>query len=280
MIEFDAFDRDRRGVDLGAEGERGQDRELVGGVEAADVEGRIRFRVTEPLRLGETDLERQLLGLHARQNIVAGAVENASDALDRVASQTLAQGLDDRNPAPYRGFVVERGLVGFGQVRELKAVRGEHRLVGGDDGQAARERCLDRLESDAIRPADQFDEGVDVRRSGHRGGVLKELGFAQTNPGVPLAAGAISREHAFAARPCDELGLPSLQELYKTGPDHAETRDPQTQRLFHIVLAPPSETSTCDHTPQSVADQRSAAVVQPQRSEADFFFFLRSLRAA
>ena len=51
----------RLGIDLGAEGEAGQDRELVGGVEAADVEGRVGFRIAEPLRLLEAFGERQAL---------------------------------------------------------------------------------------------------------------------------------------------------------------------------------------------------------------------------
>jgi hypothetical protein len=38
---LDAFDMDRLGVDFRAEGERGEDRKLVRGVEAADVEGRV-----------------------------------------------------------------------------------------------------------------------------------------------------------------------------------------------------------------------------------------------
>ena len=49
-IERDALDVDRVRVDLGAEGERGQDRELVGRVEAVDVEGRIGLGVAELLR--------------------------------------------------------------------------------------------------------------------------------------------------------------------------------------------------------------------------------------
>ena len=48
---LDALDMDGLGIDLGAEGEAGQDRELVGGVEAADVEGRIGLGIAEPLRL-------------------------------------------------------------------------------------------------------------------------------------------------------------------------------------------------------------------------------------
>ncbi len=57
---LDALDRHGRGVDLRAEGERGEDGELMGGVEAADVEGRVGLGVAEPLRLGEADVERQV----------------------------------------------------------------------------------------------------------------------------------------------------------------------------------------------------------------------------
>ncbi len=282
VIELDALDRDRRGVDLGAEGKRGKDRELVGGVEAADVEGWIRLRVAKPLRLGEADLERQLLGLHARQNIVAGAVENAGDALDRVSRQTFAQGLDDRYPAADRGFVVEWSLVGFREVGELQAVRGEHRLVGGDDGQTARERRLDRLESCSIPSADQFDEDVDIRRRRHQSGVFEKLCLFETGRGVALAADAVSSEHAVTAGSRDELGPSPLQQLNEAGPDHAETRDAETQRLFHGFLAPPSETLTDATIRRSCGRGISEAwaLVQPYRSEADLFFFLRSLRAA
>ena len=50
---LDALDIDRFGVDLACRRQRRQDRQLVGGVEAADVEGRIGFGVTEPLRLAQ-----------------------------------------------------------------------------------------------------------------------------------------------------------------------------------------------------------------------------------
>ena len=41
---------DRIGVDRRAEGKRGQDRELVRGIETANIEGRIGLGVTEALR--------------------------------------------------------------------------------------------------------------------------------------------------------------------------------------------------------------------------------------
>ena len=209
--QFDALDRDRRRVDLGAEGERSEDREFMRRVKTADVEGRIRFRIAEPLRLGQADLEGQAFGLHPRQNIVAGAVENARDALDRVSGQALAQGLDDRNAAADRRLVIERRLMRFGQAREPEPVRGEHRLVGGDHRQAARERSLDGLEGDPVRSADQFDKNVDIGGSGHFGGVSEERRPAEIDRAFASVARAIGGEQALAARSRDELRPPPLQ---------------------------------------------------------------------
>ena len=105
----------RIGVDAGAERERGENGELVGGVEAADVEGRVGLGVAEFLRLGEADAERQPLLLHARENVIAGAVEDAGDAPDRVAGEPLAQGLDDRHAAADRRLEGERDAVILGE---------------------------------------------------------------------------------------------------------------------------------------------------------------------
>ena len=117
---LDAFDRDRARVDAGAEGERGEDRELMRGVEAADVEGRIGLGVAELLRFGEADVERQSFGLHAREDVVAGAVENAADAPHRIAGEPLAQGLDDGNAAADRRLEGQRGAAAFREPCEFE----------------------------------------------------------------------------------------------------------------------------------------------------------------
>ena len=116
---LDAFDVDRLGRDAHAEGQRGENRELMRGVEAADVEGRIGLGVAEPLRLGETFLEGQLLALHAREDVIAGAVEDAVDALDRIAGEALAQRLDDRNAAGDRRLEGERDMLFLGERGEF-----------------------------------------------------------------------------------------------------------------------------------------------------------------
>ena len=120
---LDAFDADRIGVEPRAERQRRQDRQLVRGVEAADVEGRIGLGVAQPLRLLQAEVERQPLGLHLRQDVVAGAVEDAADARDAVARKRLAQGLDDGNAAADRGLEGERRAVALGEFGQFLAVR-------------------------------------------------------------------------------------------------------------------------------------------------------------
>ncbi len=132
---LDALDRDGVGVDAGAERQRGEDGELVRGVETADVESRVGFGVAKPLRFGEADGERKLFLFHARQDVIAGAVEDAGDAPHRIARQTFAKRLDDRHAAADGGLEGERRAVPLGKPSEFDAMRREHRLVGGDDGQ-------------------------------------------------------------------------------------------------------------------------------------------------
>ena len=149
---LDAFDADRIGIEPHAEGQRRQDRKLVRGVEAADVEGRVGLGVAESLRLLEARLERQPLGLHLRQDVVAGAVEDAADARDAVAGERLAQRLDDGDAAADRGLEGERRAAALGEFGKFLAMRGEHRLVGGDDGDAARQSRLDRRKATPSAP--------------------------------------------------------------------------------------------------------------------------------
>ena len=115
---LDAFDIDRSHVGNGAEGERRQDRQLVGGVEAADVEGGIGLRVAQPLRFLQHVGELASLARHLGENVVAGPVEDAEYALDAVAGEALAQGFDDGDAAGHRRLETECGAVAFGQVSQ------------------------------------------------------------------------------------------------------------------------------------------------------------------
>ena len=147
--------------DARAEGQAGQQGELVGGVEAADVEGGVGLGIALGLRLLQHVGEGAVLLLHLRQDVVAGAVEDAVDAPDLVAGQRLAQRLDDGDAAGHRRLEVEGDAVLLGQLGELGAVLGEQRLVGGDDVLAGRQRRLHRALGGPVLAADQLDEDVD-----------------------------------------------------------------------------------------------------------------------
>ena len=134
------------------------------GVVALDVEGRIGLGIAETLRVLEAGLEGDALGLHAGQDVVAGAVEDAEDARHRVAGHRLAHRLDDRNAAGDRRLVVEQHALLLGDLGQRHAMPRQQRLVGGDDMAAGFERGLDAVARRPLVAADQFDEDVDVGR--------------------------------------------------------------------------------------------------------------------
>ena len=70
----DAFAIDVARPDADLVGDRPQDRQLVSGVEASHIIGRIGLRVSGRLRLADGILERQLLGGHAAEHVVGGSV--------------------------------------------------------------------------------------------------------------------------------------------------------------------------------------------------------------
>ena len=61
----------------------------MGGVEALDVESRVGFGIAQALRVLQAFLEGQAFELHAREDVIAGAVENAVEALDRHCPEGL-----------------------------------------------------------------------------------------------------------------------------------------------------------------------------------------------
>ena len=72
-----ALERKRR-----AERDGGEDRELVRGVDALDVERRVRLRVAETLRLAQDLLERGPAVAHLGQDEVARPVDDAREPLE------------------------------------------------------------------------------------------------------------------------------------------------------------------------------------------------------
>ena len=222
---LDALDGNRRGVDARAEGERGENGELVSGVETADVECRVGLGIAELLRLGEAGLERQPLGLHSGEDVIAGAVQNSANPTHRVAGEPLAQRLDDGNAAADGRLEGERGTLDFGQPRQLHAMRGEHRLVGGDDGQPALEGRRDGLIGRAVGAADQFDKEIDLAFLGEFDRIGEKVDLVRPEPAVAIRARADRRDVDIAACALVEIGPKPLQQARQRAADHADSGD-------------------------------------------------------
>ncbi len=161
-FEFgDALDVGALELHRNAERDRREQRDLVSGVDALDVEGRIGFRVAEALRFGQHDVERETLVAHFGEDEVARAVDDAGDPLDAVGGEAFAQRLDRRNAAGDGGFERDDHVLLARGREDLVSVQREQRFVGGDDVLAAHDRRQDRFFRDR-RSADNLDHDVDV----------------------------------------------------------------------------------------------------------------------
>ena len=193
LVEIGEFDgantlgRHASEVDARTKGQCGENRQLVRRVDAINVEARVGLGEAQCLGVGEHGGERQPLGLHARQDVVAGAVENARDAVDAVGGGTLAQSLDDRNAPGNGGFELQRDPGGFGGSGEFEAVVRQHRLVGGDQRLARRQRVPRQRQRRAIGAADQLDDHIDIVAAGQLGSVVEPGEARQIDPALAAA---------------------------------------------------------------------------------------------
>src|SRR6266576_315613 len=158
----DAFDVNLLRVHPETVRERSEDADLVLRIPAVNVEIRRRFGITLLLRVLEHRIEVRTFELHAREDVIAGAVDDPVEGGDAVADKTFAQRLDDRYAAANAGFVIEvRAVVARGR-KQFLTVFSEQRLVGRDDRFAELERREDHRLREA-RAADEFDDDVRLR---------------------------------------------------------------------------------------------------------------------
>ncbi len=168
---LDPLDMHTREIDLDAEGERDKKRELVRGIDAADIEGRIGFGVAALLRLLQDIGERPSGRAHLGQDEIAGAVQDAVEPVDAVADKGLADRLDDGDAAGDRRLEIERDMFGFRDPREGHAMARQKRLVGGDDRLAVFEGARHEGARRVALPAHQLDDDVDIGSARERDGV-------------------------------------------------------------------------------------------------------------
>ena len=230
----DALDVHRVERHRPAEGERRQDGQLVRRVDAVDVEGGVGLGVAQLLGVGQDFGEFPAAFAHLRQDVVAGAVENAGDALDAVGGQAFADRLDHRDAAGDRGLEGERDVVFLGQGGQGGAVHREHRLVGGDHRPAGGERGFHQGAGGAVGAADQFQHHVHVGVGGQRHRILVP---AQAGDGHLAFLGAVAGGHGgdgdgAAGAGGDQVGIVA-QQLQHAGADGAQAGDGDGERAGH-----------------------------------------------
>ena len=165
----DAFAVDHLERHGGVEGEAREDRGLLRGVVALDIGGGVGLGVAEALRVGEHVGELGTLFVHAVEDVVGRAVDDAHDPLHAVAGERVAQRADDRDGACRGRLVVHLGAHLVGGVEELGTVGREQRLVRRHDVGAR----VDRLQQVLPRRLDashelDHDVGADDERLGIR----------------------------------------------------------------------------------------------------------------
>jgi hypothetical protein len=173
-------------------------------LDAVDVERRVCLRVAELLRVCQHLGELAPALAHLRQDVIAGAVQDAGDAQDAVAGEPLTQGLDHRNAAGDRGLECQRDTAFLRGGRERGAMHGQHCLVGGDDRLAGSNRSLDQGSGWTIGAADQLHDHINCGIRGERHGI-----FVPAQPGerhASIARTIAGRHGRYGDRPSGTCG--------------------------------------------------------------------------
>ena len=151
---------DLLGIDLHAQRKAHEDGELGAGVESAHVFSGVGLGVAFGLRFGQHGRVFRA-GLHFAQDEIAGAVENAFDALDAIAGHALLKAGNDGDSAGHGRAVLEMAALGRGQPLQVDAVKGNEFFVGGDNAFAGFKSAA-HPGSRGIESAGQLDDHIDI----------------------------------------------------------------------------------------------------------------------
>src|SRR5580698_3677599 len=115
-----------------------KDGELGASIQAFNIFRRIGFSETKLLCLPESRGEGNAIALNLAENVVAGAVENAADLKQFIASQSFMQSGDHGHAAGYRSAKLNLLLPLARKTYQFGTTARDQLLVGGDHGFA---RC-------------------------------------------------------------------------------------------------------------------------------------------
>ena len=139
-----------------------QDRQFGAGIKTAHILSRIGLRIAPGL------CGRQhggVLGalLHLAEDEVAGAVQNAFDAIDAVAGKPLFQARNHGDPSRHRSAILQVAAMSRGQPLQFHSVKRDQLLVGGHN---ALPRCKRAANPHArrVEAAHQLHDDIRIRR--------------------------------------------------------------------------------------------------------------------
>ena len=148
------------GGHAGAKADGSEDCRLAGGVEAVDVGGRVGLGIALGLRVGKHVGVIGALGVHARQDIVGGTVENAGDGQDLVAHQVVLERAHDGDATATAGLALNLHAARARLLGERLDMTAQQGLVGRDDVLAVLKGSGEDLGC-GVLAADQLDDDVD-----------------------------------------------------------------------------------------------------------------------
>ena len=108
-------------------------------------------------------------------------------------------------------------------------MRRQHRLVRGDDMQAAPEGGFHRLESRAVGAADEFDEQVDFAAGGQLNRIGEEGRAVEPEAAIPVRAGAHAGDDDVSPGADAQIRRDAPQQRHQRGADYAEASDADSQ---------------------------------------------------
>ncbi len=173
------------GGDPGAEGEAGEDDELVERVEPLDIGGRVGLGIAARLGVGEDLSVLAALAGHRREHEVRGPVEDAADTPDAVGGEVQRDRAEERDAAADRRLEPERGAGGARDPLQLGPVMGDHVLVRGDHALAGLQGRADQRAGRLVA-AHRLDDHVDVRVGHHVGRGIGEDGLRDAEGDGPV----------------------------------------------------------------------------------------------
>ena len=230
------------GTDPGVEGDRRENSGLGRSVVALDIGGRIGLGVSELPCLGKCGVITGTCGVHGRQDVVGGAVDDAGHPNHRIASQRLGQGPDDGNGAGHGRLEIEVNPCLLGSFGELTGRLGQKRLVGGHH-RLARIECTQNAAPCGFHRTHELDDDVDVVSRNQRVDIVGE----QLDRDTAVIGHTAHTDTANLQRRTDaggEVTRAALDDPRYFAADVAQAQDRYAYRVTHSLTSKLTKSST------------------------------------